>query len=310
MSNGVQGGFAGLPQVRFDPAAELPADPSAVAWRLEVDDFDAPRERFAELLATFLDRVPPAEVRALVVGEWGAAYERPAPLELLVAAAARLTGLRALFLADLQSEQCEISWINHGDITPLLTAYAGLEGLRVRGANGLELRPVRHEALRELVFESGGLPAPVVRAVGDCDLPALRHLELWLGVDEYGGDATVADLGGVLSGARLPALRYLGLCNAEIADEIAAAVAAAPVVARLKVLDLSKGTLSDAGGEALLAAPGLAHLDRLDLHHHYLGESVQRRLVAALPGVEVDLSEEQEPDEYDGETSRYTAVAE
>ncbi|MEH1014024.1 STM4015 family protein [Micromonospora sp. CPCC 206060] len=302
--------FAGLPVTPFTPGGALPDDPAAVAWRLEVDDFDAPPEEFAELFAAFLEQVPAHTVRALVIGEWGTAYEQPPPVELLARAAGRLTGLRAVFLADLVGEQCEISWINQDDVTPLLTAYPQLGVLRIRGAQGLRLEPLRHDGLRELAVESGGLPAGVVRAIGGCDLPALTHLELWLGVDDYGGDVTVDDLAGILDGQGLPALRYLGLRNATIADSVAAAVGAAPVVPRLAVLDLSMGTLTDDGAAALLAGQPLTHLDRLDLHHHFLSPEQGQRITGQLPGVEVDLSEAQVPHSYDGRSYRYTAVAE
>ncbi|MGK5444473.1 STM4015 family protein [Micromonospora sp. URMC 105] len=302
--------FAGLPVVPFTPGMTLPEDPSAVAWRLEVEDFDAEPEEFADLVRALHDEVPAEAVRALVVGEWGEAYERALPVDLLVEAAAQWTGLRAVFLADLVSEQCEISWLNHGDITPLLAAYPSLEVLRVRGAQGLRLDPVRHTGLRELVVESGGLPGAVSRAVGECELPALARLDLWLGRAEYGGDSTVADLAPVLAGDNLPALRHLALCNAEIADAVAVAVATAPVVPRLEVLDLSMGVLTDEGAEALLAGRPLTHLRRLDLHHHYLSEQCRERVVAALPGVRVDVSDPQTAEEYRGRHYRYTAVGE
>nr|AAM94759.1 CalU1 [Micromonospora echinospora] len=288
----------------------LPDDPSAVAWRLEVEDFDADPEEFAGLVQAMREQVPADAVHALVVGEWGEAYERPLPVELLVAAAREWTALRAVFLADLTYEQCEISWLRHGDVTPLLAAYPALEVLWVRGAQDLRLEPVRHDRLRELRFESGGLPAGVVRAVGACELPALHRLELWLGRSDYGGDATVDDLVGVLAGTGLPALRHLAPCNAEIADAVAAAVAAAPVVPRLEVLDLSMGTLTDEGAKALLAGQPLTHLTRLDLHHHYLSEEMAAAVVAALPGVRVDVSDPQTADEYDGTRYRYTEVGE
>ncbi|MBO4208751.1 STM4015 family protein [Micromonospora echinofusca] len=302
--------FAGLPVHRFVPGDGLPDDPSAVAWRLEVDDFDAPPEEFAELFAAFLEQVPAHTVRAVVVGEWGSAYEQPPPVGLLAGAARRLTALRALFLADLVGEQCEISWINQDDVTPLLTAYPHLEVLRVRGAQDLRLAPVRHGGLRELAVESGGLPGTVVRAVGGCDLPALTHLELWLGVPDYGCDTTVDDLAGILDGRGLPALRHLGLRNAAIADPVAAAVATAPVVPRLAVLDLSMGMLTDDGAAALLAGQPLTHLERLDLHHHFLSPERARQLTGRLPGVDVDLSGAREPRSYQGRSYRYTAVAE
>lgn len=185
----------------------------------------------------------------------------------------------------------------------------GLERLRVRGADGLSLRPVHHDNLVELAFETGGLPAEVVRAVGGCDLPRLEHLELWLGTPDYGGDAGVGDLTEILAGVRFPRLRYLGLRNAEIADQVAAALATAPVVARLEVLDLSMGVLTDQGATALLTGQPLAHLRRLDLHHHYLSDELAGRLRQHLgpAGVKVDLSE-QDPGEDDED--RYVAVGE
>jgi hypothetical protein len=297
--------FAGLPVVDFDPAAPVPTPAGAAAWRLSLD-YDSTADEFAGLVESFLSTVDPAQVAALVIGQWGAAYETPAPIELLAGLAPRLTGLRAIFLGEMTFDECEISWIVQDDVTPLLSAYPGLEILWVRGATDLELRPVRHAALREFAIESGGLPAEVVRAVAGCDLPALEWLELWLGTDDYGGDAGVDDLAPILAGERLPALRRLGLRNAQIADEVAAALATAPVVARLDILDLSLGTLSDQGAAALLAGQPLGHLRRLVLDHHYIGDEVAARLVAELPDVAVHLADREEAE--DGR--RYVAVSE
>jgi len=313
--------FAGLPCFPFEEGAELPADPSSVAWRIEAWEEDSgewqhqPSPSFQRTFENFLDTVDPAQVTALVIGSWGYAAFNDPPIEQLCAAASRLTGLRSLFLGDITFEECEISWIRQGDITPLLVAYPDLEALWVRGADAqdgegggtLRLGPIRHTSLRELVIESGGLPGSVVRGVAECDLPALEVLELWLGTSHYGGDVTVDDLAPILAGTRLPELRYLGLRDAEIADEVAAALATAPVVAQLDILNLSLGTLSDEGAAALLAGQSLTHLRRLDLHHHYLGEEMADRLTAALTGVTVDLSDRQQADRH-GE--RYVAVSE
>lgn len=297
--------FAGLPVVEWD-ADQTPADPAAVAWRLSVEEFEADEEELVANFERLLERAGSGGPTALVIGQWGEAYEEPFPLRLLVRNRARLSALRALFIGEMTYEECEISWIHHDDITPVLKAFPALERLWVRGAEGLELSPLRHEGLRELVFQSGGLPAAVVRAVGACDLPQLTSLELWLGVGNYGGDARADDLAPILAGRSLPALTRLGLRNAEIADEIAAAVAAAPVVARLTELDLSMGVLGDTGAEALLAGQPLTHLKALDLSHHFMTAAMARRLVEELPGVHVDVSEVQEERQW----GRYTAVAE
>ncbi|WP_428965150.1 STM4015 family protein [Micromonospora fluostatini] len=302
--------FAGLDVVPFDPGMALPEELPPVAWRLEVEDFDADPEEFAALVAAFRAEVPAEAVQAIVLGEWGSTYESPAPLGLLVEAAGEWTALRHLFVADLISEQCEISWITHDDLTPLLRAYPELTTLWVRGGHELRLEPLRHDGLRELVVQTGGLPGSVSRAVAGCDLPGLRRLDLWLGRPDYEGDTTVDDLAEVLAGSRLPALRHLALCNAEDADEVTRAVADAPVVRQLEVLDLSKGVLTDVGGEALLAGQPLTHLRRLDLSHHFLSEECAARLVAALPGVDVDVSDRQEVQVYGAREYRFTAVGE
>ncbi|MCX2180302.1 STM4015 family protein [Streptomyces sp. SKN60] len=294
--------------------SELP-DPAAVAWRLSAPTYAEPEdEEWEQLFPRFLDTVDTAKVRAVVVGGWDEAYENSsaAIVEALVAAKDRLPALEAVFLGDMLSEDCEISWIVQSDVTPLLAAYPGLVTLAVRGASELAFPPLRHEGLRRLVVQTGGLPAAVVRDIGACDFPALEHLELWLGRDDYGNDTTPADLEPILSGTRLPALRYLGLRNSDTQDEVVAAVASAPVVARLEELDLSMGELTDQGAEALLAGQPLTHLKRLDLSHHFLSEETAERVTAALAphGVAVDVSDRQVPDEYNGEIYRYTAVGE
>ncbi|MDX3342691.1 hypothetical protein V5N34_38095 [Streptomyces baarnensis] len=147
------------------------------------------------------------------------------------------------------------------------------------------------------------------------DFPALEELDICLGAPVYGGNTEVSDLEPLLTGGRLPALRRLGLRNSEIQDEIATALAKAPVVPRLTELDLSLGTLGDKGAVALLTGQPLTHLARLDLHHHYLSEAVAERVRRELTphGVEVDLTgtpQDRLDDGYPKDDIRYVAVAE
>jgi len=299
--------FAGLP-VEAYPGIRPPADPGAVAWRIEDPDFEG-GDIFLSRLSDLVAEPWAGQVTALILGEWGSAYESPPPLDYLIAVLPQLTSLKALFVGELTFDECEISWIHHGDITPLLAALPGLEIFTIRGTEELALTPIRHESLRRLTFESGGLGADIVRAVGDCDLPRLEHLELWLGTANYGGNTIVEDLAVILAGTRLPALTSLGLRDAEIADQVAAALASAPVVGRLEVLDLSLGMLSDVGASALLSGQPLTHLRALDLHHHFMTRPVIERLIAELrdAGVDLDLSDAEGADDPD---RRYVAVAE
>ncbi|OLT25103.1 cytoplasmic protein [Actinomadura sp. CNU-125] len=306
--------FAGLPVVRFDPeapgAGAGTAAPDEVAWRIE-GDYGL---KGSEIFPRFAELVDPARVAAVVIGDWGGGC---AMSPTFMTEAAEFPRLKALFVGDLTFEEAEISWIEHANFAPIFKALPSLERFEVRGAAGLEIDPFESASLKTLRFESGGLPGKVVRAVAASDLPNLEHLDLWLGIDWYGGDATVDDLAPFLSGERFPSLRHLGLEDAEIQDDIAEAVAAAPVVARLESLSLAMGTLTDRGAEALLAGQPLTHLRKLDLHHHFLSEAMTARVRAALPDVEVDLSageDQDDEDPYDDpdddEAAPYVAVSE
>ncbi|UED83502.1 STM4015 family protein [Streptomyces profundus] len=316
--------FHGLPAFDF-PAeprepkdvAQLPAA-DAVAWRIAVEPYGDDDEEWTARFARFADTVDLSQVRALIVGVWGEAYENGPErvIEALVGVRDRLTALRAVFLGDIVMEEAEISWIYQGRVTDVLEAFPALEEFGVRGGTDLSFSPIRHEALRRLVIETGGMPAAAVRGVAASDLPALVHLDLWLGTPEYGGDADIDDLAPIFSGVRLPALRHLSLCNSVLQDAICAAVAAAPVVARLDSLDLSMGVLTDEGASALLTGQPLTHLSSLDLSHNYISGKLLTRLRETLEpaGVQLDLdhggAEFDEDEDADGNQWRFVAVGE
>lgn len=318
--------FAGKPVVDWEPGTAIEDPGSAVvrislSWE-EGEEGEHWTDKFAAFLASLpapghADLFSPNSVPAapalygLVVGPWEQVIPRASSqpvVEALVAARGQLAGLRALFLGDITREESEISWIVQSDVSPLFAAYPELEQFCVRGGQGLSLGIPHHERLRSLVLQTGGLPAAVLREVCAAHLPELEHLELWLGEDQYGWDATVADLSPILSGTLFPKLQYLGLRDSQEADEIAAAVASAPIVERIRVLDLSLGTLGDQGAMSLLASPAVARLQKLDLHHHFCSEAVVEKLRALGPIV--DTSDPQEPEEYDGDSWRYVAVGE
>ncbi|MFF3611430.1 STM4015 family protein [Streptomyces sp. NPDC002580] len=313
--------FHGLPAFTFpdaddkSPRATSLPEPESVAWRVGVDAYDS-EEEWEDAFARFLAAVDTERVRALIVGAWSEAYDSApgAVIEALVAARERLPALRGLFFGDIVMEECEISWIVQGDVSPLLNAFPALEEFGVRGGNQLVFPAVRHERLRSLTVETGGMPVEAVRGVAGSDLPALEKLDLWLGTSEYGGDAGVADLEPFFAGTRLPGLIRLGLRNSEIQDDICAALASAPVVARLEVLDVSMGVLTDDGVTALLSGQPLTHLKKLDLHHNYLSTALRTRLLETLEpaGVLVDADQDdaESDEEEDGTVWRFVAVGE
>lgn len=280
-------------------------DPERRAYAIHAsyDDDGSPIDRFTALLAD-----PKASLlKALVIGNWFGEACEDSPKEFIqqiVAQPDRLRGLVGLFAGDVVQEESEISWLNQCDWAPALHALPQLEEFVVRGGNGLRLTALKHATLRSLTIQSGGLSADLVRDVVQARLPALKNLTLWLGCDSYGATYSIDDLAPLLSGNAFPQLEYLGLMNAEKADDIAVAVAASPILDRLKGLDLSMGTLSDKGGLALLKSSAIRKLAWLNLRHHYMSETVTKQFKTL--GIEVNVSDRDSGDEDD----RYCEVTE
>lgn len=304
--------FAGKPVIEWE-SGTLHVDPAFNAYRISLSYKESGSgATWEKKFDTFLAEPGAREVEALVVGVWSDLTDSPADsratVAALAAAADRLPSLRALFLGDITGEEHEISWIEQSDVSSLFDAYPNLEHFRVRGGNGLRFGTLRHEHLKSLVVESGGLDASVVRDITSSHLPALEHLELWLGDEGYGASAEMVDLAPLFNDRLFPQLSYLGLRDSELSDAIAAAVAHSPVIERLRVLDLSLGTLGDDGAAAFLSNPAVAQLELLDIHHHYCSEEMIDKLREA--GIRVDSGDPQQPDDDGDESHRYVAVGE
>lgn len=51
----------------------------------------------------------------------------------------------------------------------------------------------------------------MIRALAECEFPALKHLEIYFGEPYYGGTGTAVAVDWLLAGDRIPRLRRLGL---------------------------------------------------------------------------------------------------
>ena len=207
--------------------------------------------------------------------------------------------VREIVVADFEyPDDTEMSWAQTGSLAGLWTVLPNLERLKVQGG-GIELGKITAPHLKELLIHTGGMLKEVVQRIDDAELPQLEKLELWLGTEEYGGETSVDDLKGVLSGAGLPKLTSLGLMNADYANELPGAIANAAILSRIQVLDLWGGTMTDTGGRALLEnAEKFRHLQRINLDENFLSSDLSRELVQALPNVEIGEQEEVEDEDW------------
>lgn len=302
--------FANRRVKHFDPQTGI-TNPLGIAYFLG-SDWDE-TEDITIKLERLLQDSKSGQVEALVFGMWNGnvAVDGSSKIlvDALVAAKKRLANLKAVFIGDIPQEESEISWIQQSDISPILEAYPNLEVLQVRGGEGLAFSPVKHENLEALIVETGGLSRETVTQICALDLPALEHLELWLGSDGYGGNSSIEDIMPIISGELFPHLTYLGLRNSTYSDEIALWIARSPLMEHLKVLDLSMGTLSDNGALALLNCPAVNRLDILNVADNFLSEET----VEWLSELDIQAIANDQKEEYDEEEygySRYCSVAE
>lgn len=195
----------------------------------------------------------------------------------------------------------------------LWRAAPNLKVLKLQGASGsgaegvsCSLAPIDAPRLERFVYESSGLDEAVPLELGATTLPALRHLELWLGVPDYGCSTSVSSLAGILGGAGLPRLRSLALKNSEEEDELIEALATSALLPRLESLDLSMGVMSAPTTAALRRhAERFKHLKELELNDNYFSEAEQRSILEVLPMAKFGTQKtEDEPG------ARYTSVGE
>ncbi|BAU15475.1 leucine rich repeat variant [Leptolyngbya sp. NIES-3755] len=297
--------FAGREVWEFNSEETLP-NPQQFAYAFRCE-YDGENDNVIDLIERFLE-VPGAELtEALVIGMWDAEGAAPSEsfIQSLVGLRDQFPHLKALFIGDIESEECEISWIIQSDMSSILQAFPKLEVLQVRGGDSLKfdstLGVSRHENLKVLIIETGGLGRSTVEQIYEWEFPALEHLELWFGSPDYGGDCWDRDLLPLLEDLKFPNLTYLGLRNSGFADEIAAMIVRSPLLAGLQVLDLSLGTLTDAGAQHLLDCAAIRDLETLNVSASYLSGA----MIDQLRGLEIQVLAQEQREEEDYEEPSY-----
>lgn len=252
-----------------------------------------------------------SELEELVIGCWGESWDNGAQpiIDGIVERSDKFSQIKSLFIGDMDYEECEVSWIEQADYGKLWAALPNLEKLTIKGSTNLSLGDIQHENLKSLEIICGGLPKEVLAGIGEAKLPALESLKLYIGVEDYGFDGNIEDIANMLMSSDFPNLKTLGIKDSEIQDDVAKVVTKSKYMSQIEVLDLSLGTLTDEGGQVLLdTLPDYENIKEVNLEYHYMSEDMMAKLKAL--SADVDVSEKQEDDEYDGEIYRYPMLTE
>lgn len=252
-----------------------------------------------------------SQLDRLVVGCWGESWDNSVQpiIDGIVENKDKFAGIKSLFVGDMEFEECEVSWIEQGDYSGLWAAMPQLEELTIKGSTNLSLGSIQHENLKSLEIICGGLPKEVLASIAAAKLPSLEKLSLYIGIEDYGFDGSVADIEAMLEKSDFPKLKELGILDSEEQDEVAEAVVKCKYMKQIQTLDLSCGTLTDKGGQIILdALPSFANIKEVNLEFHYMSDEMMKKLQGLDADVNVD--DQQEDDEYDGEIYRYPMLTE
>ncbi len=281
----------------------------------EYEDYEDGEKGAETLLKDIMEDEEFDSLEEIVVGCWGEAWEdSPQPLiDGIVANAASFSHIKSLFIGDMDYEDCEVSWIIQGDYSKLWDAMPQLESITIKGSTDLTLGLKSHNSLQSLEIICGGLPQEIIKEVQKAVLPSLKKLLLYIGVEDYGFDGDIQTIRDLLAESDFSALTYLGITDSEIQDEITQAVLESKYISQVTTLDLSYGTLTDKGGAMLLEQlPNYAGIQKLNLEYHFLSSAMVEKISAMCEaqGIEVNMEEQQEPDDYDGEVYYWPMLTE
>lgn len=267
----------------------------------EYDEYEDGNKDAKTMVTEILEDPELSNLEEIVIGCWGECYDNSVQsiIDKMVENKDKLQHIKGFFIGDMDYEECEVSWIEQGDYQKFWSAFPTLEKLVIKGSQNLTLGKIEHNHLKSLEIICGGLPKVVLNELAESKLPQLEKLNLYIGVENYGFDGELADIQKVVENTSFTNLKYLGIGDSEIQDEIVEVVLQSELVKQLEGLEFSNGTLSDQGAQSLLNHKDkLSSLKVLDLHYHFLSDKMMRKVAQLVE--RVNLDEQQANDEEYG----------
>lgn len=268
-------------------------------------DYDATDGTVLEQLASFITQENCDKVTKVVIGMWGEHDSGPDNvLDFIIANKEKFKAVKHFYIGDIESEENEMSWINQTGYEKFLKEFSNIETLELRGGDGLELGTFNLPNLKQLRIETGGMSNKLLEQIVASiqNSPNLTHLELWLGTEEYGGSVKATTIEKLISKIDASKLKFLGLMNSDIQDQVVKLFENHPIIDKIEILDFSMGILTNKGGESLLANDKLSTLKSLKCVFNFMTDEMIEKLTTKFKNGDFDRSwaeyEEDEDDRY------------
>ncbi len=237
-----------------------------------------------QLIESILNDSELETIEELVFGYWGECYDTNSQsfIDMFLEHSDKFKNVKSLFFGDMDQEDCEISWIEHGDYSKLWSALPNLEKFKLKGANNVVLGDIEHNNLKHLEIVCGGLPVSAIKSITKAKLPKLETLILYLGVEDYGFDGELKDIENLVEGLEsFESLKYLGLVNSDMQNHVVKVVIDSSLSERLEIIDFSYGVLVDVGAKYIIENKGkLVNCKEIKLDRSYLSNDMVKKLKA------------------------------
>ncbi|EDS78359.1 conserved hypothetical protein [Clostridium botulinum C str. Eklund] len=265
-------------------------------------EYEDEMDSLVVIIKKYLDTYNTYDHEELIIGNWIEAWdendEADKIVEFIVENKDKFPNLKKIYFGDIDYEECEISWIINGDLAPLINNFK-LNSFTAKGGTNLRFKNLESSTLKELIVISGGTSKETIKDISSASLPNLERLELYFGDSNYGFDSEIEDIEPFIKRENYPNLKYLGLKNSEIQDEICEKIFKGNILENLEVLDISFGTLSDKGAQTILNnLDKLKNIKAIDLTYNYISENLLEKLENELIKLNIEYSLSQE-DVYD-----------
>lgn len=286
-------------------------DKSVTRFYVEYDDGNSVKD----LIEKYLDKHGVYDNDSLTIGYWEEAWEENSEVqgivETIVNNKDKFPNLKNIYFGDIDSEECEISWIMNTNLAPLINEFK-IESFTVKGGTNLRFENLNSEHLKELVIISGGTSIETIKDILQGNIPNIERLEIYLGDSNYGFNGEKEDFALFSKREKFPKLKYLGLKNSEIQDEICEEIFKGDILQQLDVLDMSFGTLSDIGAKIIINNINkIKNLSEINLEYNYVSIDELIKLEKELEAIGIKYSISQEDvDDIDDEEYRAPFITE
>ena len=204
-------------------------------------------------------------------------------------------------IGNMNYEWGEISWINQADYTEFFKAFPNIKGMFIQGSGGLKLGKMNLPKLEILELQGSGLRNEILEDITNSNLPNLKRLNLYFGVENYGCDVEIEYVKNLLNNTNFEELEILGLCNINYAlfSDVLELIFKSKYIEQIKVLDISKSVSLPENIQYIFTnIEKLKKIRYIDLSYNFILKvkdydfpNVSANILNEL-GIEIDLNNE------------------